>query len=56
MWSIGLMTGTVLDGNVDVAALRTDGEQVQELGPWMLIPYPPELRPLLLRAMTAARQ
>lgn len=56
MWSIGLMTGTVLDGNVDVAAVRTDGEHIQELGPWMLIPYPPELRYLLLRAMTAARQ
>ncbi len=56
MWSIGLMTGTVLDGNVDVAAVRTDGEQIQELGPWMLIRYPPELRDLLLRAMTAARQ
>ena len=56
MWSIGLMTGTVLDGNVDVAAVRTDGEQIQELGPWMLIPYAPDLRYLLLRAMTAARQ
>lgn len=56
MWSIGLMTGTVLDGNVDVAAVRTDGEQIQELGPWMLIPYPPELRYLLLRAMKAARE
>ena len=56
MWSIGLMTGTVLDGNVDVAALRTDGEQVQELGPWMLLPYPPELRQLLVRAMAAARE
>ena len=56
MWSIGLMTGTVLDGNVDVAAVRTDGEQIQELGPWMLIPYPPELRDLLVDAMAAARE
>ncbi len=55
MWSIGLMTGTVLDGNVDVAAVRTDGEQIHELGPWMLIPYPPELRTLLLQAVAAAR-
>ena len=25
-WSIGLMTGTVNDGNIEIAALRTDGE------------------------------
>lgn len=36
MWSIGLMTGTVLDGNVDVAAVCSDAEQVHELGPWIL--------------------
>ena len=24
-WSIGLMTGTVNDGFIDIAALRTDG-------------------------------
>jgi anhydro-N-acetylmuramic acid kinase len=56
MWSIGLMTGTVLDGNVDVAAVRTDGERILELGPWMLIPYPAELRTLLLQAVAAARE
>jgi anhydro-N-acetylmuramic acid kinase len=55
MWSIGLMTGTVLDGNVDVAAIRTDGNRILELGPWMLLPYPPELRSLLLQATVAAR-
>ena len=55
MWSIGLMTGTVLDGNVDVAAIRTDGKRIFELGPWMLIPYPPELRRLLLQATVEAR-
>jgi 1,6-anhydro-N-acetylmuramate kinase len=33
MWSIGLMTGTVLDGNIDVAAIRTDGDRILELGP-----------------------
>jgi anhydro-N-acetylmuramic acid kinase len=26
IWSVGLMTGTVLDGHIDVAMLRTDGE------------------------------
>ena len=55
MWSIGLMTGTVLDGNIDVAAIRTDGRRIFELGPWMLLPYPPELRSLLLQATVVAR-
>ncbi|MBJ6127370.1 anhydro-N-acetylmuramic acid kinase [Microvirga splendida] len=54
-WAVGLMTGTVLDGNIDIALIRTDGETVQEFGPWTLAPYPPELRPLLRDAMAAAR-
>ncbi len=54
-WSLGLMTGTVLDGNIDIALLRTDGETVQEFGPWTLAPTPPQLTPLLERAMAAAR-
>lgn len=48
------MTGTVLDGMVDVAAIRTDGEAIHELGPWMLLSYPPELKPLLAAAVAAA--
>src|SRR5689334_20300453 len=55
-WSVGLMTGTVLDGMIDVAAIRTDGETLQELGPWRLIPYPAEVRALLPRAVSAARE
>ncbi|MGO4571021.1 anhydro-N-acetylmuramic acid kinase [Microvirga sp. 2TAF3] len=55
VWAIGLMTGTVLDGNIDIALIRTDGETVQEFGPWTLAPYPPELRPLLRDAMEQAR-
>ena len=31
-WSIGLMTGTVNDGFIDIAALRTDGKNVVEFG------------------------
>ena len=31
-WHIGLMTGTVLDGNIDVAFLRTDGKIIEEFG------------------------
>ncbi|MGO4706427.1 anhydro-N-acetylmuramic acid kinase [Microvirga sp. 2MCAF38] len=54
-WAIGLMTGTVLDGNIDIALIRTDGETVQEFGSWTLAPYPPELRPLLRDAMAQAR-
>lgn len=55
-WAIGLMTGTVLDGMVDVAAIRTDGVGIQELGPWKLIPYAPELRELLAETVSAARE
>ena len=56
VWCVGLMTGTVLDGMVDIAAIRTDGEEIHELGPWMLIPYPRELKPLLASAVAAALQ
>lgn len=55
MWAVGLMTGTVLDGMIDIAAVRTDGENIHELGPWTLSPYSQELRTLLSDAMQAAR-
>src|SRR5689334_10266816 len=54
-WAVGLMTGTVLDGNIDIALIKTDGETIQEFGPWTLAPYPPELRPMLREAMAQAR-
>ncbi|MCC0044731.1 MAG: anhydro-N-acetylmuramic acid kinase [Brucellaceae bacterium] len=54
-WAIGLMTGTVLDGNIDVAMIRTDGETVDEFGPYALMPYPDGLRDLLFRTFDAAR-
>ena len=54
-WAIGLMTGTVLDGNIDIAAIRTDGEGVGAFGPWALAPYPAGLRDLLGRTLEAAR-
>lgn len=47
VWAVGLMTGTVLDGNVDVALLKTDGETVTEFGPYALKPYPQQIRDLL---------
>ena len=55
IWAVGLMTGTVLDGNVDIALIRTDGVSVQASGPWTLAPYPAGIRPLLQRALDAAR-
>ena len=55
IWSVGLMTGTVLDGNIDVALLKTDGESVAEHGPFRLAPYPTGLRELLERTLAAAR-
>lgn len=39
IWAIGLMTGTVLDGNIDVAMVKTDGERVSEFGAYTLAPY-----------------
>ncbi len=56
VWAVGLMTGTVLDGNIDVAMLKTDGETVAELGPYRLAPYPPGLRDLLEATLAKARQ
>lgn len=33
------MTGTVLDGNIDVALLKTDGEHIESFGQYTLAPY-----------------
>ena len=56
IWTVGLMTGTVLDGNIDVALLRTDGERVVEFGPYTLAPYSRAIRDLLEATLAAARQ
>jgi anhydro-N-acetylmuramic acid kinase len=53
--AVGLMTGTVLDGNIDLALIRTDGEEVQEFGAWKLAPYAPDIPPLLAKALATAR-
>lgn len=55
-WAVGLMTGTVLDGMIDIAAIRTDGVELEELGPWRLAPYPSGLKALLSGAQSAALQ
>jgi anhydro-N-acetylmuramic acid kinase len=48
------MTGTVLDGNIDVAMLRTDGEKIEEFGPYALAPYPPGITEMLRQAQQEA--
>jgi anhydro-N-acetylmuramic acid kinase len=53
-WTVGLMTGTVLDGMIDIASIRTDGVDVFEFGPWKLAPYPADLRILLGDAVRQA--
>ncbi len=49
------MTGTVLDGMIDIAAVRTDGDSVSEFGPWTLAAYPHETRALLAETLGQAR-
>lgn len=55
VWTVGLMTGTVLDGNIDVALLRSDGLRVTEFGPYTLAPYDRKTRDLLAECLSAAR-
>ena len=43
IWSLGLMSGTSLDG-VDVAWLQTDGNKITKIGEGMIIPYPSLMR------------
>lgn len=56
IWAVGLMTGTVLDGNIDVALLRTDGESVDSFGAYTLAPYPQSIRDLLEDTLAQARK
>jgi anhydro-N-acetylmuramic acid kinase len=55
IWAVGLMTGTVLDGNIDVALIRTDGERIEHFGPYALAPYPQQIRDLLEETLKQAR-
>lgn len=55
VWAIGLMTGTALDGYVDAALIRTDGNTIAELGPYGLFPYSDDDRKILSEAITQAR-
>lgn len=55
IWAVGLMTGTVLDGNIDVALIRTDGETIEDFGTYCLSPYPQSIRDMLEEAQSQAR-
>lgn len=54
IWSVGLMTGTVLDGNIDVALIRTDGETIEAFGAYTLAPYNADIRRQLEQAQKEA--
>jgi anhydro-N-acetylmuramic acid kinase len=56
IWAVGLMTGTVLDGNIDVALVRTDGESIERFGAYTLAPYPQSIRTLLEDTLDQARK
>jgi anhydro-N-acetylmuramic acid kinase len=55
IWAVGLMTGTVLDGNIDVALIKTDGETVDTFGTYALTPYPDGMVGLLEETLAQAR-
>ena len=55
IWALGCMTGTALDGAIDLALVRTDGRRILELGPWGLVPYGDDLRGFMAEAVAAAR-
>lgn len=54
VWAIGLMTGTIVDGFVDIALIKTDGVEIFELGHWSLAPYPEDLNSVLTNALASA--
>ncbi|WP_292584241.1 anhydro-N-acetylmuramic acid kinase, partial [Mesorhizobium sp.] len=55
IWAVGLMTGTVLDGNIDVALIKTDGERIADFGTYTLAPYAQSIRSLLEETLRRAR-
>ena len=56
-WSIGLMTGTVNDGYIDIAALRTDGTDIVEFGPFELSAYKDQsIKELIFKTYEEARK
>lgn len=55
MNAIGLMSGTSLDG-IDVALLRSDGEDYLERGPFLSVAYSDEFRQKLTGSLQTSRQ
>ncbi|MFK7891759.1 MAG: anhydro-N-acetylmuramic acid kinase [Granulosicoccus sp.] len=55
IWAVGLMTGTVLDGNIDVALLKSDGHRIGTFGHYTLAPYKPATVELLRCCVEAAQ-
>ena len=55
-WYAGLMTGTVLDGEIDIAFLKTDGERIVEFGPAAMSPYTDDVREMIADAVAAAQR
>ena len=55
IWAIGLMTGTILDGEIDVALLKTNGETVESFGDYTLAPYSSDMNALLAQSLAEAR-
>ncbi|TKB32010.1 MAG: anhydro-N-acetylmuramic acid kinase, partial [Mesorhizobium sp.] len=45
----------VLDGNIDVALIKTDGERIADFGTYTLAPYPQSIRTLLEETLGQAR-
>ncbi len=55
VWAVGLMTGTVLDGNIDVALIKTDGVSVAKFGHFALKPYQADVNDKIAEALAAAQ-
>ena len=54
MTAVGMMSGTSMDG-IDVALVRTDGEEAVEFGPSMAVEYDSQTRARIGEALAAAK-
>lgn len=49
-WALGLMSGTSLDG-IDSALIRTDGNEILEVGAWLTLSFEPKLQAKIREAV-----